>query len=98
MCIRDRGRLHYVKGFEMAIEACEMLVRNGYDIKWYIVGEGEERKALEQKIMDKNLKEVFILAGVKANPYPYIRQCDIYVQTSLFEGRCLTITEAKILN
>jgi glycosyltransferase involved in cell wall biosynthesis len=96
--ITSVGRLHYQKGFEMAVEACEMLVRNGYRVTWYVVGEGEERNKLEQLIRDKNLEKVFILVGLKENPYPYIRQCDIYVQTSLYEGRCLTITEAKILN
>ncbi|MFC3884781.1 glycosyltransferase [Bacillus songklensis] len=92
------GRLHYAKGFGMAVEACEMLIRNGYNVRWYVVGEGEEREKLEKLIKDKNLEKVFILMGLKENPYPYIKQCDIYVQTSLFEGQCLTITEAKILN
>ncbi|MCQ6558976.1 glycosyltransferase [Paenibacillus mendelii] len=91
------GRLHYQKGFEMAVEACAMLIEEGYDIKWYVVGEGDERRKLEGLIQARNLEASFILTGVKDNPYPYIRQCDIYVQTSLFEGHCLTITEAKIL-
>lgn len=95
--IASVGRLHQLKGFEMAIKACEMLVRNGYNIRWYVVGEGEERAKLEKMIEENNLQGIFILVGIKENPYPYIKQCDIYVQTSLFEGRCLTITEAKIL-
>lgn len=36
--------------------------------------------------------------GVQANPYPYMKAGDIYVQTSRFEGYCLTLTEARILN
>jgi len=95
--IASVGRLNYQKGFAMAVEACERLVRDGYEITWYIVGEGEERQRLEQLISDKGLQHSLILAGLKENPYPYMKQCDIYVQTSLFEGRCLTITEAKIL-
>ncbi|MCM3115086.1 glycosyltransferase [Neobacillus sp. MER 74] len=91
------GRLNYQKGFDMAIEACDILVKNGYKIKWYLIGEGEERGKLEKLINTKNLYNSFNLIGLKENPYPYIRHCDIYVQTSLFEGRCLTITEAKIL-
>ncbi|MDF0727759.1 glycosyltransferase [Cytobacillus sp. S13-E01] len=95
--ITSVGRLNYQKGFEIAVEACDLLIRNGFNIRWYVVGEGEERKKLEQQIKTKNLEDIFILIGLRDNPYPYIRQCDIYVQTSLFEGRCLTITEAKIL-
>lgn len=30
------------------------------------------------------------------NPYPYFKNCDIYVQTSKHEGYCTTITEAKV--
>lgn len=96
--IASVGRLNYQKGFDMAVEACERLVKDGYDIKWYIVGEGREREKLEHLIKAKKLEHALILTGLQENPYPYIKQCDLYVQTSIFEGRCLTITEAKILN
>lgn len=96
--ITSVGRLIYQKGFDMAVEACELLVKDGYDIKWYIVGEGQEREKLEQLIKSKKLEHALILTGLQENPYTYIKQCDLYVQTSISEGRCLTITEAKILN
>jgi len=91
------GRLHPLKGFDKAVDACEMLVKDGFRIKWIIVGEGGERPLLERKIKEKGLENHFLLAGAKENPYPYIYHCDLYVQTSIYEGRCLTITEAKIL-
>jgi glycosyltransferase involved in cell wall biosynthesis len=91
------GRLNYQKGFEQAIEACKVLVDNGYEIKWYIIGEGEERVKLEKLIELNNLKGIFILLGMKDNPYPYIRNADIYVQPSRFEGKSIAIDEAKIL-
>ena len=37
------------------------------------------------------------LLGAKKNPYPYMQQCDIYVQPSYTEGYCLTVCEAAIL-
>jgi glycosyltransferase involved in cell wall biosynthesis len=37
------------------------------------------------------------MLGEKANPYPYINQCDIYVQTSRYEGKSIAIDEAKCL-
>ncbi|WP_216829035.1 glycosyltransferase [Alkalihalobacterium elongatum] len=91
------GRLNYQKGLDMAIEACEILVNKGYKIKWFVIGEGEERRKLELLIKDKKLEDIFILCGLKDNPYPYIRTADIYVQPSRFEGKSIAIDEAKIL-
>ena len=38
-----------------------------------------------------------LLLGIKSNPYPYISQADIFVQTSKFEGKSIVLDEAKIL-
>ncbi len=92
------GRLHYQKGFEMAIEACRILLNRGYNIKWNIIGEGEEREYLTNLIKEKGLEGNFNLLGLKSNPYPFLKQTDIYAQTSLFEGKSIAIDEAKILN
>jgi glycosyltransferase involved in cell wall biosynthesis len=92
------GRLNHQKGFEMAVEACKFIIESGYDVKWYVLGEGEERSKLEQRIKENNLQEIFILLGMKENPYPYIREADIYVQPSRFEGKSIAIDEAKILH
>ena len=37
------------------------------------------------------------LLGMQDNPYPYIRQADLYVQPSRFEGHCVTVLEARLL-
>jgi glycosyltransferase involved in cell wall biosynthesis len=91
------GRLNYQKGFELAIDSCKMLIQAGYSVKWYIIGEGEERVKLEKMIKEQGLEGLFILLGIKENPYPYIKEADIYVQTSRFEGKSIAIDEAKIL-
>ena len=44
-----------------------------------------------------NLQKYFILLGAKTNPYYYMSEADIYVQTSRHEGYCLTLAEAKCL-
>jgi glycosyltransferase involved in cell wall biosynthesis len=92
------GRLTYQKGFEIAIETCKILVEKGFNIKWYIIGEGEERIKLEQLIKDNKLQNNFILLGIKENPYPFIKDADIYVQPSRFEGKSIAVDEAKILH
>jgi glycosyltransferase involved in cell wall biosynthesis len=91
------GRLNNQKGFDIAIKACKDLVTSGYKVKWLVIGEGEERIKLEQMIKDHQLEDRFILLGIKENPYPYIKEADIYVQPSRFEGKSIALDEAKIL-
>nr|WP_208414421.1 glycosyltransferase [Paenibacillus castaneae] len=92
------GRLNDQKGFDMAIDACKRLVESGYAVNWFIIGEGENRSCLEQQIEQNQLQTHFHLLGLKENPYPYLREADIYVQPSRFEGKSIAIDEAKILN
>ncbi len=91
------GRLAKAKAFNLAIEACRILVDQKFNIKWYIIGEGSERAYLEQLIKVNSLEEHFILLGYNENPYPFINSCDIYVQTSIFEGLGLSVIEALAL-
>jgi glycosyltransferase involved in cell wall biosynthesis len=92
------GRLSYVKGFDLAIEALKLLHNNGLiNIKWYIVGYGGYEEELKRLITKHDLNDSFILLGMKTNPYPFIKNCDLYVQPSRYEGKAVTVSEAKIL-
>ena len=92
------GRYNQVKGYDIAIDACKILVDKGYNIRWCAVGEGPFRNDMEKQIDKLKLNDNFILLGAKANPYPYMKAADVYVQTSRFEGFCLSLAEARILN
>lgn len=92
------GRLSIEKGQDLAIEVLAKLRKEGYDVRWYCIGEGKQRAEYEQLIADYNLKSEFILLGSKSNPYPFVLKSDIYVQTSRHEGYCITLAEAKSLN
>lgn len=89
------GRIAPPKGYDIAVDAAEILMKNGVDFKWFAIGRGELQAEIEQKIKEKNLEDKFILLGERANPYPYIAGCDIYVQPSYFEGKSIAIDEAK---
>lgn len=91
------GRLHYQKGYDIAIEALARIIKDGYKVRWYIIGEGMERAYLEELIKLHKLEDAFILMGMKKNPYPYIDQADIYVHATRFEGKSIAIEEAQIL-
>lgn len=91
------GRLSKEKGQDLAIKVLSMLRKEGYEVRWYCIGEGEDREYYETLICKYNLKQDFLLLGSAINPYPYVNQSDIYVQTSRHEGYCLTLAEAKCL-
>lgn len=90
------GRLTKVKGQYMIPRVVKRLAKDGYDFRWYLIGDGVLRKELEEKIEELEIRDRLILLGLRTNPYPYMSGCDLYVQTSLHEGYCLTIHEAKI--
>lgn len=89
------GRIAPPKGYDIAVDAAEILTENGADFKWFAIGKGELQAEIEQKIKEKNLENKFILLGERANPYPYINGCDVYVQPSYYEGKSIAIDEAK---
>ena len=92
------GRLANQKGYDIALEACKILKEKGINFRWYSLGIGPLKDEIEKYIVDNKLEDYFKLLGVKSNPYPYIKNCDIYVQTSKFEGFGLAIAEARMLN
>ena len=92
------GRLSPAKGMDLAVHACARLVQQGHTrIHWWIVGGGPEERALRELIREKGLEDYVTLLGMQSNPYPYIRQADLYVQPSRFEAFGLTILEAMVL-
>lgn len=92
------GRLAPQKGYDIAIEAGKILKNHNIDYKWYILGRGSLEKQLKNQIEEENLTDNFVFLGTRANPYPYFKLSDIYVQTSKFEGFGLAIAEARMLN
>lgn len=92
------ARLTEEKRLDRVLNAAKRLKDTNIHFKWLILGEGKLENKLKLEIKKKNLKENIILLGLKVNPYPYIKACDIYVQTSDLEGFGLAIAEARMLN
>lgn len=90
------GRLSKEKGQDMIISVASSLKNKNYDFKWYLIGDGNIKEDLQNEILEKKLNNNVILLGEKENPYPYIKQCDIYVQASRYEGYCMALKEAII--
>lgn len=89
------GRLSKEKGQDLTINALARLKNEGYNIKWYCIGDGPEKDNYKQRIKNLKLENDYILLGSKLNPYPFMKHCDIYVQPSRHEGYCITLGEAR---
>lgn len=91
------GRLTEQKDFAQSIRAMKLLKDQGIKARWYILGEGEQRSELEQLIKELSLEHDFFLPGATENPYCYMKQADIYVHATRFEGKSIAIQEAQVL-
>ncbi len=86
------------KGYDIALEACNILKSRSVKFVWYVIGDGEYKESMTEFITKHSLNDTFVLLGKKSNPYPYFKKATIYVQTSRREGFGLSIAEARLLN
>jgi len=93
------GRISEQKGFDFIPPVLKKLREDGYELRWYILGDGdaEARNALIESALKYGVADMLILLGTTINPYSYMRDCDIYVMTSRYEGKPITVEEAKIM-
>ena len=92
------GRLTRQKRYDVAIDAMARLKKiSKVPVRWYVLGEGELREQLEHQIQSLGVEQEFCLLGVTANPFPYYRECDLYVHATGYEGKSIAIQEAQTL-
>ena len=95
------GRFCEAKNYDNVPDICkktlELLKDKNISLRWYIIGFGADENLIRQKIAEAGMQEHVIILGKKANPYPYIKACDIYVQPSRYEGKSVTVREAQML-
>ena len=91
------GRLHEQKGFDMLLEAWNNVQRDNVqctkDWTLRIVGEGEQRKKLEEQIRDLHLSNV-VLAGRVENMVEEYAAASLFILSSRYEGLPLALIEA----
>lgn len=91
------GRFSYQKNFDNVPDICRRIVESGVDVKWFLIGYGGDEELIRSKIKEAGMENHVIILGKKSNPYPYIKACDVYVQPSRYEGKCVAVREAQIL-
>lgn len=96
-CLLTVGRYSYPKKLEEIPTLCRRLLEQGDDVRWYIIGYGESDEYIRRAITDEGMQERVFLLGKRENPYPYLLQCDWYVQPSRYEGKSVVVREAQVL-
>lgn len=91
------GRLVPEKGFNRLIPIIGKLRHDGKDVQLYIIGEGRERKHLENIIRNERMEDSVHLMGFMRNPYALMSIMDLFVCSSIAEGFSLVIAEAMTL-
>ena len=90
------GRLVEQKGYDRLIKILGEL-KDKYNFRLYIIGEGKKEKELHELAKQCNVEDKIIWKGFLNNPYPYIKQADFFVCSSISEGYSTAVTEAIIL-
>ena len=79
------------------IKSFKIFSEKNNDLKLYLLGEGPDRRKIEEKIKKLNLEDRMLLLGMKKNPYPWIKNAEILVHSSKYEGLPTVLIEALIL-
>lgn len=91
------GRLTKVKGYKRLLNIHKELIAEGINHSLYLLGEGSQRKELENFIKINDLERTVHLLGYQDNPYKYIKESDLYVCSSYKEGYNTAVIEALII-
>lgn len=92
------GRLTKQKNYIFLLEAFKKVLSLKKDLHLTIIGEGEERKLIENKIKDLEISNSVTLKGHQNNVYKYLNKSLCYFSTSLWEGPDLAMLDAAFLN
>ncbi len=91
------GRLSAQKAFDRIPKLAKKLKEDKVRFNWHIIGGGEMESEIRALIMASGLDDVVIMHGPQCNPYPYIRNADLLVVTSIYESQPMVILEALTL-
>ena len=92
------GRIAPEKHFENVIFAAEYLIANQLrSFEWHIVGGDWDYDKICHLVREHHLEQYVIMEGNQTNPYPYIKNADLFVHPSYVESQGLTVLEAMAL-
>ena len=90
------GRLTRPKNFDNVPKIAALMKARGLRFHWWVIGPGDVR-LYNEMCRKEQVEDCVSFLGSRDNPYPYMRECDIYVQPSRWEGKAVTVQEAQML-
>ena len=91
------GRMEEEKRYDRILLFANKLRERGINFTWYLVGGGKLLEAHKAACRDLKLTENVVFTGYQSNVCPLLRQCDILILLSEYEGTPVAIDEAKVL-
>lgn len=92
------SRIAPEKHFENVVFAVQRLIQDGIcNFKWYIVGGDWDYEKICRLIEHHGLSDYIIMEGNQPNPYPYLKNADLFVHPSYVESQGLVVLEAMAL-
>jgi glycosyltransferase involved in cell wall biosynthesis len=88
------GRLARVKGYDRLLDAFALVAEAGMAGELWLVGDGPERAELAARAAELRLTERVHFVGYQADPYPWMRFANVFVQSSRREGLPVAVLEA----
>lgn len=92
------GRIAKEKGLFMGLEALKILIEKGHQVRWYLIGDGDQKEALLNEAERFGIASHLFFLGLKSNPYAYISNATAFLLPSFFEGKSISLEEAKLLH
>jgi glycosyltransferase involved in cell wall biosynthesis len=96
LAVLSIGHLSKSKGTPLALKTAKLLKDKGVLFKWYFIGRNKDPKLYTRLIKQYGIQNYIVIMGLKPNPYPYLKQADIFVHLSEFEGKSIALDEAKL--
>jgi glycosyltransferase involved in cell wall biosynthesis len=88
------GRLSFEKGYDILLNAFAIVRKKNPQVRLMLIGDGDERERLENLALHLNIEHLVDFVGFSDNPYSFIKNSDIFILPSRYEGFSNVLVES----
>lgn len=89
------GRFYPQKNHDFLIRIFYECCRLNSDVRLMLVGDGEDKNRIQEKVRDMGLQEKVIFTGIRSDVNELLQSMQVFVFPSLYEGLPVTMIEAQ---